>query len=100
MMPFAFDLISTLVIGSILPVATTERTIEPRSTIASLDGSIVADAPLSVEKPQTPATARTTTTAAIRLNFRDFFILDLDGGMLNFDTGVLTSIGAQKLPAA
>src|SRR5688572_27999442 len=99
MMPFAFDLISTLVIGSILPVATTERTIEPRSTVASLDGSIVADAPLSVEKPQAPTMARTTTTAAIRLNFRDFFILDLDG-MRNFDTGVLTSIGVQKLPAA
>ena len=30
MMPFALDLISTFVIGSILPVATTDRTIVPR----------------------------------------------------------------------
>ena len=49
MMPFAFDLISTLVIGSTLPVATTERTIVPRSTVAILDGSMSVDAPLSVE---------------------------------------------------
>ena len=46
MMPFAFDLISTLVIGSTLPVATTDRTIVPRSTVASFDGSMSTDAPL------------------------------------------------------
>ena len=34
MMPLAFDLISTLVIGSILPVATTDLVIVPRSTVA------------------------------------------------------------------
>ena len=38
MMPLAFDLISTLVIGSTLPVATTDLTIVPRSTVASRDG--------------------------------------------------------------
>jgi hypothetical protein len=45
MMPLAFDLISTLVIGSILPVATTERVIVPISAAASLAGSMVFDAP-------------------------------------------------------
>ena len=37
MMPLALDLISTLVMGSILPVATTDRTIVPCSAIASFD---------------------------------------------------------------
>ena len=49
MMPLAFDLISTLVIGSIFPVATTDRVIVPRSTVASRDGSMVVDAPFSVD---------------------------------------------------
>jgi len=39
MMPFAFDLISILVIGSTLPVATTDLTMVPRSTVASFAGS-------------------------------------------------------------
>ena len=45
----AFDLISTLVMGSILPVATTDRVIVPSSTVASRDGSMRFDAPFSVE---------------------------------------------------
>ena len=36
MMPLAFDLISTFVIGSTLPVATTERRMVPRSTVRDL----------------------------------------------------------------
>ena len=48
MMPLAFDLISTLVIGSTLPVATTDLTIVPRSTVAIFDGSMSADAPFRV----------------------------------------------------
>ena len=56
MMPFAFDLISTFVIGSTLPVATTERRIVPRSTTAILAGSIVVEAPVRAVKPQMPAT--------------------------------------------
>ena len=44
MIPLAFDLISTLVIGSILPVATTERVIVPRSTVAIDVGSKSAPA--------------------------------------------------------
>ncbi len=39
MMPFALDLISTFVIGSTFPVATTDFTIVPRSTVARADGS-------------------------------------------------------------
>jgi hypothetical protein len=96
MMPLAFDLISTLLIGSILPVATTDRTIVPRSTVASLEGSMAVDAPLSVEKPQMPAIARTTTAAAIRLNLRDFFMLEPRAG----HTGLLTSGTHEKLPRA
>src|SRR2546422_533631 len=44
MMPFALDLISTLVIGSTLPVATTERRIVPRATGADfgVDGALVS----------------------------------------------------------
>ena len=57
MMPLAFDLISTLVIGSILPVATTERTIVPRSTLASRDGSRSGAAPLRDARPTAPAAA-------------------------------------------
>ena len=45
MMPFALDLISTFVIGSILPVATTDLTITPRSTAASLESGISGDDP-------------------------------------------------------
>ena len=41
MMPLAFDLISTFVIGSIFPVATTERARSPRSTVARRDASTV-----------------------------------------------------------
>src|SRR3954467_4404468 len=74
MMPFAFDLISTFVIGSTLPVATTERTIVPLSTVASFDGSMFVDAPLSVEKPQTPPARTSVTTTAIRTRFLDLFI--------------------------
>ena len=39
MIPLALDFTSTLVIGSILPVATTERVIVPRSTVAIVVGS-------------------------------------------------------------
>ncbi len=61
MMPFAFDLISTLVIGSTLPVATTERTIVPRSTVASRDESNSGAAPLIDANPTAPATTTVAT---------------------------------------
>ena len=73
MMPFAFDLISTLVIGSTRPVATTDRRIVPRSTTAICAGSSVVEAPVSAEMPQTvPARIRTRATRNVRL--RDFFV--------------------------
>ena len=72
MMPFAFDLISIFVIGSTLPVATTDLTIVPRSTVASRDGSTSADAPLSVAKPAAPPTTSTATPAQMYRRFRDF----------------------------
>ncbi len=50
MMPFALDLISTFVTGSIRPVATTDLTIVPRSTTASAEGSKSARARAEPEK--------------------------------------------------
>ena len=72
MMPFAFDLISTFVIGSTLPVATTDLTIVPRSTVASREGSTSADAPLSVARPAAPPRTTTATAAPMYRRFRDF----------------------------
>ena len=62
MIPLAFDLISTLVIGSILPVATTDLVIVPRSIVAMREESSSEAAPSSVVYPQMPPT-RTTTPA-------------------------------------
>ena len=68
MMPLAFDLISTFVIGSILPVATTERARSPRSTVARRDGSIVAaragDTVYPTSQGQMPTPRVTETTLA------------------------------------
>ncbi len=44
MIPLALDFTSTLVIGSILPVATTDLVIVPRSTVAIEVGSKSAPA--------------------------------------------------------
>src|ERR1700675_5049379 len=74
-MPLALDLISTLVMGSILPVATTLFARSPFSTLASFDGSILV--PL-VDAITTPVTTRATTAAAIELQMmirlRRFFL--------------------------
>ena len=82
MIPFAFDLISTFVIGSTLPVATTDLTIVPRSTVASRDGSMSGEAPLSVANPAAPPTTSTATPTPMYRRFRDFltpaFITDCD----------------------
>ena len=72
MMPFAFDLISTFVIGSTLPVATTDFTIVPRSTTASFDGSISGDAPFSVARPAAPPTTTSATARPMYRPLRDF----------------------------
>ena len=57
MMPLALDLISTWVVGWILPVATTDRARSIRSTRASFSGSILAGVRLRArsEKNATPA---------------------------------------------
>src|SRR5262245_41849625 len=55
MMPLALDLISTFVIGSTLPVATTDLIMVPRSAVAMRDGSTSGAAPFSVAKPAAPA---------------------------------------------
>src|SRR3954467_9217185 len=97
MMPFAFDLISTFVIGSTLPVATTERTIGPLSTVASFDGSMFVDAPLSVEKPQTPPARTSVATTAIRTRFLDLFIW-APARVAWWRPALLTSAPGEKLP--
>ena len=71
-MPLAFDLISTLVMGSIFPVATTDRAIVPRSTVASLDSGIFAGPPKYADPPH-PITARPrTATPPYTARFLDF----------------------------
>src|SRR4051812_6908154 len=90
MIPLAFDLISTLVIGSILPVATTDFTIVPRSTVAILDASTSAVAPLSDVNPQIPATSSTTRVPANRASLRDFFMASSAGRRA--DIGPPTSV--------
>ena len=74
MMPFAFDLISTLVIGSTLPVATTDRVMIPGSTVAILEGSIPSEAPFSVVNPQEAAATISVAAPTQRPIFRDFRI--------------------------
>src|SRR5216683_1806106 len=63
-MPLAFDLISTLVMGSIFPVATTLFARSPFSTLASFEGSILVP---PLDAISAPATIRTTPAAAIKL---------------------------------
>src|SRR6202453_1680481 len=74
-MPLAFDLTSTLVIGSILPVATTLFARSPFSTLASFEGSILVP---PVDAITTPVTTRARTTTAIELQkmirLRRFFL--------------------------
>ena len=79
MMPFAFDLISTFVMGSTLPVATTDRTIVPRSTVTTREASMEGVAPLRVVKPQMPATRMTTAAVKASSHLRDFFMLSSSG---------------------
>src|SRR3981081_3082211 len=74
-MSLALDLISTLVVASILPVATTLFARSPFSTLASLEGSILVP---PLDAISAPATTRTRTAAAIELQImirlRRFFL--------------------------
>src|SRR6516225_7151522 len=57
-MPLALDLISTLVNGSIVPVATTDLAIFPRSTVASLEGSMTWFGRRAAVSPSAPVASR------------------------------------------
>src|SRR5712692_5857056 len=78
MMPLALDLISTLVIGSTLPVATTDRTMVPRSTVAMRLESTSADAPLSVTSPYAAGTSTITPAAVTNGHFLMAALLPLN----------------------
>ena len=60
MMPLAFDLISTFVMGSIFPVATTDRTMVPRSAMASRDSGISGAGPKYADAPHATAASAST----------------------------------------
>src|SRR5689334_9038329 len=66
-MPLAFDLTSTLVFGWTLPVATTERAMSPRSTVASFDASMLFLGLRAARRP-TPAPVRTMTRTPHTIN--------------------------------
>ena len=68
-MPLAFDLISTLVMGVTLPVATTLRAKSPRSTFASLVGSILVPPRVAATTPTMSKTSPTTIAAVIIQRF-------------------------------
>src|SRR3974390_686359 len=74
-MPLAFDLISTLVIGVTLPVATTLLARSPFSTFASLVGSIFV--PPRVAATATTTSATTATTTDVMMISRFFFFFPL-----------------------
>src|SRR5689334_16102390 len=74
MMPLAFDLISTLEMGSTRPVATTERARSLRVTVAIFDGSISALARVIRVRPKPPSAAISTNAADTNIHLRDFFL--------------------------
>src|SRR5271157_4828172 len=74
-MPLAFDLISTLVIGVTLPVATTLLARSPFSTLASLVGSILV--PPRVAATATITNTRTAAETIEMMSQRFFFFLPL-----------------------
>src|SRR5271165_6796626 len=74
-MPLAFDLISTLVMGVTLPVATTLLAKSPFSTFASLVGSTLV--PPRVAATATITSTTTATTTAVMIIRRFFFFLPL-----------------------
>src|SRR5215813_13605194 len=78
MMPLAFDLISTFVIGSMRPVATTERAMAPRSTVANREESISVVGRDITTKPVTPKPLRMTSAPSIHKNLRGFFFILFD----------------------
>jgi len=72
-MPLALLLISTLVIGSTLPVATTLFTTSPRSTLASFVGSILVPPLRAAISPPAASKHTTTMIAIIQITLRRRF---------------------------
>src|ERR1700722_17015359 len=71
--PEAFDFTSTLVTGSILPVATTDRATSARVALACRLGSM--EVPVASLASATPATTtRTTTTTPSQIQNRLLFL--------------------------
>src|ERR1039458_3793593 len=71
MMPLALDLISTLVTGSILPVATTERARSMRSAFTSFSGSILGELrPMALRANSAAPPSRGTRRNKIHLSDR------------------------------
>src|ERR1035438_6800986 len=73
MMPDALDLISTLVVGSIFPVATTERARSMRSTFTSFSESILVGVRLNA-RTEKNAAPPTTERRARRIQARERFL--------------------------
>src|SRR5664279_4786038 len=84
-MPLAFDLISTLVIGVTLPVATTLLARSPCSTLASLVGSILV--PPRVAATATITNAKTATETIEMMIQRFFFFFPLPFATAASQTG-------------
>src|SRR5262245_47658135 len=85
MMPLAFDLISTLVIGSMRPVATTDRAMPPRSTVANREESISFVGRDITTKPVTPDPVRITSAPNTHNSLRDFFFIIRLRTLLTFE---------------
>src|SRR5690242_14083321 len=73
-MPLALDLISTFVMGSTLPVATTLLARSPFSTLASLVGSILVPPRVAAVTPSTISTRARSDPPAYRSRLRFFFL--------------------------
>src|ERR1035441_8731443 len=99
-MPLAFDLISTLVMGGTLPVATTLLARAPFSTFASLVGSVSAAPGGPATATITNASTATDTTEMMIQRF--FFFLPLPFATVASQTGqdsvlIIVTCGAQIL---
>src|SRR5262245_29597677 len=84
-MPLAFDLISTFVIGSMRPVATTDRAMSPRSPVANREESISFVGRDITTNPVTPNPLKMTSAPDIQNSLRDFFFIIRLRTLLTFE---------------
>src|SRR5262252_4307390 len=89
-MPLAFDLISTLVMGVTLPVATTLFARSPFSTFASFVGSILV--PPRVAATATTTSAITATATMVTISQRLFLCLPFATAPPANDRSILVSV--------